>query len=75
MKYCPISNKMTFCTEHCKDCAREYHEELKNKIPKAEYVSEEFIKSNLGIAAFELMRAYGFIEYCATIQEKKMYAI
>lgn len=74
-KYCPITERNTHCIEHCGDCAKEYHCDLKRIAGKAEYVGEEFIKSNLGIAAFELMREHGFIEYCATIQGNKMYAI
>lgn len=74
-KYCPITERNTHCTDHCKECAKEYYDDLKRLSRKAEAVSEEFIKINLGDAAFELMRQYGFIEYCATIQGNKMYAI
>ncbi len=75
MKYCPITETETRCTDHCKECAKEYYCDLKKIAGKAEYVGEEFIKCNLGSAAFELMREHGLIEYCTTIQDKKMYAI
>ena len=75
MKYCPITETDTHCTDHCKDCAKEFYENLKRLGSKFDYVGEEFIKTNLGTVAFELMREYGFIEYCTTIQGEKMYAI
>ena len=75
MKTCPMSNEPTKCTENCKNCAKECYRDLKGMSGKAEYVSEEAIKNDLGTPAFELMREYGFIEYCTTIQGRKMYAI
>ena len=74
-KFCPMSNRETLCTDNCKDCAKDCYRELKSLSGISEYVSEEAIKSNLGTAAFELMRKYGFIECCTTIQGRKMYAI
>lgn len=74
-KICPMNNEPTKCIENCKDCARECYRDLKGMSGKAEYVSEEAIKNDLGNAAFELLRRYGFIEYCTTIQGRKMYAI
>lgn len=75
MKTCPLNNQETRCTENCKDCARECHRDLKGLSGKSEYVAEEAIRNELGNEAFELMRQYGFIEYCTTIQGRKMYAI
>lgn len=74
-RLCPMSNQETRCTDKCKDCAKEYYRDLKGMSGKAEYVTEEAIKNDLGIPAFELMREYGFIEYCGTLQNKRMYAI
>ena len=36
---------------------------------------EEAIRNDLGDRAFEMLREFGYIEYCTTIQGKKMYAI
>lgn len=75
MKICPMSNQQTYCTENCRDCAREAYRDLKGMAGNAEYVSEEAIRNDLTDEAFELLRQYGFIEYCTTIQGRKMYAI
>ena len=75
MKYCPISGTLTFCDDHCKNCAKESHADLKIKMPKADYASEDTIKNCVGEQEFELMREHGLIECCTTIQGKKMYAI
>lgn len=75
MKYCLMCNTNTNCTENCRDCAKEAYRDLKGMAGKAEYVSEEAIKNDLSDGAFELLRNYGFIEYCTTIQNHKMYAI
>ena len=53
----------------------EIYRDLKGMTNKADYVSEEAIRNDLGNKAFEALRHYGFIEYCTTIQGKKMYAI
>ena len=74
-KICPLNNHQTLCTENCRDCAKECHRDLKGMSGKADYVSEEAIRNDLGNEAFELMRKYNFIEYCTTIQGRKMYAI
>lgn len=75
MRICPMSNQQTNCTENCRNCAKEAYRDLKEMSGKADYVSEEAIRNDLGNEAFELMREYNFIEYCTTIQGNKMYAI
>ena len=75
MKICPMSNQSTNCTDNCRNCAREAYRDLKGMSGKSEYVSEEAIRNDLGDGAFRLMKEYGFIEYCTTIQGIKMYAI
>ena len=55
--------------------AKEIYRDLKGMTGKAEFVSEQAIRNDLGNEAFEALRHYGFIEYCTTIQGKKMYAI
>lgn len=75
MKTCPLSNETTRCTEECRGCAKEIYRDLKGMSGKADYVSEEAIRNDLGDGAFELLREYNFIEYCTTIQGRKMYAI
>ena len=55
--------------------AKEAYRDLKGMAGKAEYVSEEAIRNDLGDDAFEALKYHGFIEYCTTIQGKKMYAI
>ena len=75
MKTCPLHNEETRCTEECRGCAKEIYRDLKGMSGKADYVSEEAIRNDLGDGAFELLREYNFIEYCTTIQGRKMYAI
>jgi hypothetical protein len=75
MRTCPLSNQETKCTDHCKECAKECYYDLKSLSGKSECVSEEAIRSSLGDEAFMLMRQYGLIECCTTIQGNKMYAI
>ena len=58
-----------------KDRAKEMHRDLKGMSGKAEYVSEQAIRKELGDEAFHLMKVYGFIEYCATLHGIRMYAI
>ena len=55
--------------------ANEIYRDLKGMTGKAEFVYEEAIRNDLGDEAFEALRHHGFIEYCTTIQGKKMYAI
>lgn len=74
-KICPLSGKETRCTEECRGCAKEVYRDLKGMSGKAEYVSEEAIRNDVGNEAFELLREFNFIEYCTTIQDRKMYAI
>lgn len=64
MRTCPISGSTTNCTEKCRDCAKEMHRDLKEMVGKAELVTEELIRRNLGNEAFELLREHGFIEHC-----------
>lgn len=74
-KYCPTANQITNCTENCKNCAKEIHRDLKGMTDKADYISEQGIVDRIGENAFEMLKQYGFIEYCTTIQGHKMYAI
>ena len=60
---------------HTKIQTKEIYRDLKGMTGKADYVSEEAIRHDLGNEAFESLRHHGFIEYCTTIQGKKMYAI
>lgn len=55
--------------------AKEIYRDLKGMAGNAEIVSEEAIRNDLGNEAFEALRYHGFIEYCATINGRKMYAI
>ena len=75
MKLCPMSNETTKCTENCKDCAREAYRDLKGMAGKAEFVTEEAIRNDLGNEVFEMLRRYGFIECCGVLNGHKMYAI
>jgi hypothetical protein len=54
---------------------KEIYRDLKGMTGKADYVAEEAIRNDLGDEAFEALRHHGFIEYCTTIQGRKMYAI
>ena len=54
---------------------KEIYRDLKGMCGKAEFVSETAIRNDLGNDAFEALRYHGFIEYCTTIQGRKMYAI
>ena len=74
-QYCMICNQVTGCTDYCKDCAKEEYARLKEKTGNAEYVSEIAIRNELGDGAFKLLKEYGYIEYCTTIQGYRMYAI
>lgn len=47
-QYCYTSGKVTNCTENCKDCAKEIYRDLKGMSGKADYVSEEAIRNDLG---------------------------
>jgi hypothetical protein len=74
-QHCILSGKRTNCTDSCRDCAKEIYAELKEKAGKSECVSEEAIRTELGNGAFELLKEFGHIEYCATLEGKRMYAI
>lgn len=54
---------------------KEIYRDLKGMAGKADYVSEEAIRNDLGHEAFRALVWHGFIEYCTTIQGRKMYAI
>ena len=75
MQYCYTSGQKTNCTDRCEDCAKEIYNELKEKAGDAEFVSEESIRTELGDGAFEILREFGYIEYCATFHDRRMYAI
>ena len=74
-QYCVMCGKKTNCTDSCRDCAEETYQELKEKAGRAEIVSEKAIKRELGEGAFELLKQHGYIEYCATLEGRRMYAI
>ena len=48
---------------------------LKGLVGKAELVSEEAIKNELGEKEFNSLRHHGFIEYCGTLNNCRMYAV
>lgn len=73
-KLCLMCNEETNCTENCRDCAKEAYRDLKG-MHKESFIGEKAIKADIGSGAFELLKRYGFIEYFATIQGHKMYAI
>ena len=54
---------------------QEIYRDLKGMSGKAEFVTEEAIKNDLGERAFDSLRHHGFIEYCGTLNNKRMYAI
>lgn len=74
-QYCYTSGKVTNCTDRCRECAKEIYHELKVMSGRAELVTEEAIKNDLGNGALELLKEFGYIEYCATLNGKRMYAI
>ena len=75
MKNCPLTNQETKCTDDCIGCAKELRYKLKELAGRSEIVSEEAIRNELGNEEFELLRQYGYIEYCATLGGSKMYAV
>ena len=58
----------------CKQ-TQEIYRDLKGMSGKADFVTEEAIKNDLGEKAFNSLRHHGFIEYCGTLNNKRMYAI
>ena len=60
---------------HTYSQTQEIYRDLKGMAGKADYVSEEAIRNDLGDEAFHSLRHHGFVEYCTTIQGRKMYAI
>ena len=72
---CILCGERTNCTESCRECAKEIYDTLKEKSGTAELVPEEAIRIELGDGAFDLMREYNLIEYCATFGDTRMYAI
>ena len=74
-QYCYHTGKRTNCTDRCKDCAKEMYHDLKDMVGKAEYVSEEAIRNDLGDRAFEMLKEFGYIECCTVRDGRKMYAI
>ena len=74
-KYCFTADKLTPCTEHCRDCAKDIYNELKTALGKAEYVSEDGIIDRIGERAFYVLKEYGFIEACGVLDGTKVYAL
>lgn len=60
---------------HTYQQTKEIYRDLKGMTGKAEFVSEQAIRNDLGNQAFESLRYHGFIECCGVIQGRKMYAI
>ena len=74
-QYCYTSGKTTNCTDRCRDCAKEIYGELKSLAGRAELVTEEAIKNDLGNGALEILKEFGYIECCGVVSGRKMYAI
>jgi hypothetical protein len=74
-KYCPMCDAVTNCTDHCKECAKEVYDDLKAQVGKADYMSEDGIKSRVGETMFDLLKQYGFIETCGVLEGTKIYAL
>lgn len=74
-QYCYTSGKVTNCTESCRDCAKEIYRDLKGMSGNAEFVSEEAIKNDLGNGAIEILKEFGYIEFCGIVGGRRMYAI
>ena len=75
MKYCFTADQLTPCSEHCKDCAKDIYNDLKEAFGKAEYVSEDGIIDRIGERAFYVLKLYGLIETCGVIDGTKVYAL
>ena len=74
-QYCYTSGTTTNCTDRCEDCAKECYRDLKGMTGKAEFVSEQAIRNDLGDGAFELLKEFGHIEFCGIVGGRRMYAI
>lgn len=64
MRICEETGYATKCTDHCRDCAREFYKELQNKCGQAELVTEAFVIKAVGLPALSMLKSYGFIEHC-----------
>ena len=74
-KYCTINDQYTNCTDSCKVCAKEAYDDLKRMAGKADCVSEEAIRNDLGDGVFELLKEFDHIEFCGVVGGRRMYAI
>lgn len=74
-KYCMMADAETNCTDDCRECAKEVYRDLKGMSGKAEFVTEEAIKNDLGNGAFELLREHNYIEFCGIVGGRRMYAV
>ena len=74
-QYCYTSGTRTNCTDRCEDCAKEMYRNLKGMTGRAEFVSEDAIRNDLGDRAFEMLREFGYIEFCGIVGGRRMYAI
>ena len=54
---------------------QEIYRDLKGMSGKADFVTEDAIKNDLGEKAFNSLRHHGFIEYCGTLNNRRMYAV
>ena len=54
---------------------KEMHRNLKVMCGQVDYVSEKFIKNELGVDAFNVLRECGYIQYCTTIQGIAFYTL
>ena len=60
---------------HTYEQTKAIYSDLKGMSGKAEFVTEEAIRNDLGDEAFESLKYFCFIEYCGTLNNKRMYAI
>ena len=74
-QYCNCAGNITNCPDRCRDCAKEEYATFKRKMGNAEFVSEEFIRNELGNGTFELLKEFNHIEFCGIVNNTRMYAI
>ena len=75
MQYCYHTDNYTNCPERCRECAKDEYAKLKEMAGKAEFVTEEAIRNELGNGAFKLLKEFKHIEFCGIVNNTRMYAI
>lgn len=55
--------------------AKEIYSGLREEFEKADALYEDTIIAYCGRDGFELLREYNFIEYCAVLDDRKLYAL